>query len=251
MDFAVLEDLPHAFPPRFQEHLPGALAPGSRQEAYQKLVAGEGAVGHVVEGQGVGELAGAVELQAIGEQEQADLRAGDGVVAVGDGVDDGFVDHVEVVGGAVFAERPLTRHRLHEAGDEGDASVDLVGDGAGEPFRVDEVVGGQPGSPVAGGFDGAGGEEPGRLRSEDQQAGDGRPVHSVFVPVRHAGIPEQVEPGDGRRSAEERFEPVAVEVIHGRGEDGLFVEHVLAARCWKSRASSGGVRSRFVDPSRA
>ena len=35
--------------------------------------------------------------------------------------------------------------------------------------------------------------------------------------------------GDGRRSSEERFESVAVEIIHGRGKDGRFVEYVLAA----------------------
>ena len=38
---AVLEDLPHPLSPRLQEHLPGALALNPRQEAYQKLVAGE------------------------------------------------------------------------------------------------------------------------------------------------------------------------------------------------------------------
>ena len=38
------EDLPHAYSPRSQEHLPGALAPSSRRAAYQKLIAGESAL---------------------------------------------------------------------------------------------------------------------------------------------------------------------------------------------------------------
>ena len=80
---------------------------------------------HVVQGEGVGELAGAVELQAVGEQEQADLRAGDGVVAVGDGVDDGFVGDVEIVGDGIATARPFVRWRPHEAGDEDDAGIDL------------------------------------------------------------------------------------------------------------------------------
>ena len=70
----------------FEEHLPGALAPNSGQEAQQELVARERAVGHLVERDGVGQLAGAVELQPVGEQEQTNLRPGDGVVGVGDGV---------------------------------------------------------------------------------------------------------------------------------------------------------------------
>ena len=107
MRLAIFKDLPQALSPRFQEHLPGALAPNPRQEAYQKLVAGESAVEHVVQGEGVGELAGAVELPAVGEQEQADLRAGDGVVTVGDGVDDGFVDDVETVGDGIATVRPF------------------------------------------------------------------------------------------------------------------------------------------------
>ena len=60
---------------------------------------GSGAVGHIPDGDRVGRLAGAVELQAFGEEEETDLRAGDGVVAVGDGVDDGFVDDVASAGG--------------------------------------------------------------------------------------------------------------------------------------------------------
>ena len=75
MRFAVLKDLSHALSPRLQERLPGALAPNPGQGAYQKLVACKSAVGHVVEGEGVGELVGAVELQTVGGQEQADIRA--------------------------------------------------------------------------------------------------------------------------------------------------------------------------------
>ena len=92
-------------------------------------------------------------------------------------------------------------------GDEGDAGVGLVGDGVGEAFRVDEIVGGQSGSAVARGFDGAGGEEFGRFGPEGQQAGHGGVVHAVFVLEGHPSVPQQVEPGDGRRSPEERFEP--------------------------------------------
>ena len=58
------------------------------------------AVGHVFDGDRVGQFAGVVELQAVGEQEEAGLRAGDGVVAVDDGVDDGFIDDVESAGGS-------------------------------------------------------------------------------------------------------------------------------------------------------
>ena len=110
MRLAVLKDLPHPLSPRFQEHLSGALALNPRQEAYQKLVASESAVGHVVQGEGVGELAGTVELQAaVGEQEQANLRAVDGVVAVGANVDDGFVDDVEVVEDGIATVRLFVR----------------------------------------------------------------------------------------------------------------------------------------------
>ena len=55
--FAVLEDLAHAFAAGFQEHASGALAADSGQEVHQELVAGEGAVGHVVERDGVGQPA--------------------------------------------------------------------------------------------------------------------------------------------------------------------------------------------------
>ena len=196
--FAVFKDLPNVLSPRLQEHLPGALAPNPRQEAYQKLVAGESAVEHVVQGEGVGELAGAVELPAVGEQEQADFRAGDGVVTMGGGVDDGFVGDVETVGDGIATVQPLVRWPLHEAGDETSADVDLVGDGAGESSRVDEIVGGQSGSPVARGFDGAGGEEFGRFGPEGQQVGHGGAVYAVFVPEGRPGVSQQVEPGDGR-----------------------------------------------------
>ena len=112
-----------------------------------------------------------MELQAVGVQEQADLRAGEGVVAVGGSVDDGFVGDVEIVGDGIATVRPLIRWRPHEAGDDDDAGVDLVGDGAGEPFRVDEIVGGQSGSPVARGFDGARG---GGIRSVRSRRPGGR-----------------------------------------------------------------------------
>ena len=65
------------------------------------------AVGHVVEGQGVGELARAVEIQAVGVREETDHRAGDGVVAVGNGVDDGFVGAVVEIAGDGIASSAL------------------------------------------------------------------------------------------------------------------------------------------------
>ena len=59
-------DSRHAKATYIQEHLPRALAAEPRQETDEELVAGEGAVGHVVEGDGVGQLAGAVQIQPIG-----------------------------------------------------------------------------------------------------------------------------------------------------------------------------------------
>ena len=118
---SVLKNLTHALAARFQEHLPGALAAKPGQEADEELVAGEGAVGHVLDGDRAGQLARAVEFQSVSEQEEPDLRAGDGVVAMGDGVDDGFVDDVEIVGGngcpssvccACFDRRPAPEFRL-------------------------------------------------------------------------------------------------------------------------------------------
>ena len=109
MRLAVPEDLPHAFASRFEEHLVGALAADAREEADQELVAGERAVGHLVEGDGVGQPAGAVDLEPVGEQEKADLRARDGVVAVSDGIDDGFVDDIQIVRRVRAAGRPAGR----------------------------------------------------------------------------------------------------------------------------------------------
>ena len=172
MCLAVPENLADAFSARFQEHEPRALAPDSGQEADQELVAGEGAVGHVVERQRVGQVAGAGEFQAVGEQEQTDLRAGDGVVTVGDRVDDGLVYDVEVVAGA--AGRGAGG--LHEADDEGDAGVDLVGDRPDEALGVNEIVGGKRRACVAGRLDGTGREKGGRLGAENEQAGDRGPV---------------------------------------------------------------------------
>ena len=72
--FAILQNLPHAFATRFEEYLPGALTANPRQEADQELIAGERAVSHIVDRDGVGQLAGAIQLQPVGEQEQADFR---------------------------------------------------------------------------------------------------------------------------------------------------------------------------------
>ena len=178
----------------------------------------------------LGELAGAVELQAIGEQEQADLRAGDGVVAVGDGVDDGFVDDAEIVGGnSSFARPSFSQGRPHESGDERDSGVDLIGDRAGKPLRVDEIVGGEASTSVARGFDGPRRQELGRLRREDEQASHRRAVQAVLIPEGHSGVAQKVEPGNRRQSPEERLESIAVKVPHGGGMHRLFVEHVLAA----------------------
>ena len=123
----------------------------------------------------------------------------------------------------------LVRWRLHEAGDEGDAGVDLVGDGAGELFRVDEVVGGQAGSPVARGLDGAGGEELGRFGPEDQQASHGGTIHAVFVPEGHPRIPQQAEPGGWSAIARRTLRAGCGSGRHGCGEYGLLVKDVLAA----------------------
>jgi len=136
----------------------------------EELVARERAVGHLVERDGVGQLARAVELQPIGEQEQADLRSGDGVVAVGDGVHDRFVDDVEVVPRVAAASaRSGVRRRLHELRDEGDPRVDLVGHRPGKPLGVNEVVGRQPLVAITGGFDGGGGQEVGGFGAEGQR----------------------------------------------------------------------------------
>ena len=135
---------------------------------------------------------------------------------MGDGVDDSFVDDIEIVGGGVATVRAFVRWRLHEAGDEGDIGIDLVGGWTGELFCMDEIVGGQSGSPVARGIDGAGGEELGRFGPEDQPTSHGgwsTPSSSRRV----TSVPQQVEPGDGRRSPEERFE-----VAEGdEGQDGV------------------------------
>ena len=66
---------------------------------------------------------------------------------MGDGVDDGFVDDVEIVGGGVATVRAFVRWHLHEAGDEGDIGIDLVGGG---PANC-EV---RHGEPHGGGHDG-------------------------------------------------------------------------------------------------
>ena len=94
------------------------------------------------------------------------------------------------------------------------------------------------------------GEEFGRFGPEGQEAGHGRAVYAVFVPEGHPGVPQQVEPGDGRRSPEERFEPATVQGVHGCGEDGLLVEAYSRPRCWNSRTGSGDVRPRLVEPIR-
>ena len=115
MGFAVLEDLADAFAAGFQEHASGALAADSGQEVQQELVAGEGAVGHVVERDGVGQLPRAVELQSVCEEEQPDLGAGDGVVAVSDRIDDCLVDDVEVVVRLPAGESSLLMNRATKA----------------------------------------------------------------------------------------------------------------------------------------
>lgn len=169
---------------------------------------------------------------------------------MGGSVDDGFVGDVEIVGDDIATVRPLIRWRLHEAGDEDDAGIDLVGDGAGKPFRVAEIVGGQSGSPVARGFDGTRGEGIRSIRPRRPEAGHGGAVYAVFVPEGHPSVPQQVEPRDGRRSSEERFEPVTVQGVHGCGEDGLLIEDVLAAPLLEEPDKLRGMRPRLVEPIR-
>ncbi len=98
---------------------------------------------------------------------------------------------------------------------------------------MDEVVGRQARSPVAGGFDRSGSEEIGRLSGEHQQAGHGGAVRAVLVAYGHPRVAQQVEPGNRRRPSEERLKSVAVEVSHGCGEHRLLVEHVLASSLLK------------------
>ena len=85
------------------------------------------------------------------------------------------------------------------------------------------------GTAIAGGFDGPRRQELGRLRREREQAGHRRAVDAVLVPERHPGVAQEIEPRDGRRPSEERLESIAVEVLHGGGEHGLLVEHVLSS----------------------
>ena len=122
---------------------------------------------------------------------------------------------------------------------------------------MDQVVGGQAGPAVARGLDGPRFEELGRLRREDEQTGDGRAVHPVLVPERHPRVAQQIEPGDGRRPTEERFESIAVEVFHGGSRHGLLVENVLTAALLKQpgkfrgrQVSFGGSDSCVVTPTR-
>ena len=94
---------------------------------------------------------------------------------------------------------------------------------------MNEIVRGQALTGVARRLNGAGGEALGGFGAEGQPAGDGGAVDAALVAERHAGVAEQVEPGDGRRASEEGLESVAVEVVDGGREDGLFVEHVRAS----------------------
>jgi len=108
---------------------------------------------------------------------------------------------------------------------------------------VDEVVGGQALTRIARRLDRTGGEELGGFRAEGQQAGDGGAVDAALVAERHAGVAEQVEPGDGGRASEEGLESVAVEVVDGGGQDGLLVEHVFASALLEQ---AGELRGREV-----
>ena len=85
-------------------------------------------------------------------------------------------------------------------------------------------------------LDGAGGEGLGGFVSESQQSGHGGAVAAAVVAERHAGVAEQVEPGD--------------EVDDGGREDGLLVEHVLGSALLEQAGEFGGARSRLVEPAR-
>ena len=225
MRFPLPQDLPHTLAAGFQEHLPGALAALAGEEAHQKLVAGEGAVGHVGERQRVGQPARAVEIQPVREQEQAYLRAADGVVAVRDGVDDGLVHHVDVVGG----RSAIGTSFLHELRDEGGGGVDLVGNGASEAFNVRQMVGREFAAGVTGGFYGAGGQKIRRFGGEREQPCHRRAILALFVRRGDTGVAQQIQPRDGRRTAKECFETMLVEGRNAGCEHRSLVEDVLAA----------------------
>ena len=63
-----------------------------------------------------------------------------------------------------------------------------------------------------------GGTRLGRDDSRVNRRVDSADSSLILVGNRDPRVAEQVEPGNGRRAAEERFQPVAVEVVDRRGE---------------------------------
>ena len=84
-----------------------------------------------------------IQMEPVGKHEQANLRAGFGVVPVGDGVDDGLVDGVQLVRFIGAADRAGVERGLHELGNEGDRAVDLVGHRPSEALGMNQLIGGQ------------------------------------------------------------------------------------------------------------
>ena len=75
MGFASFEDIADAFAAGFEEDPSGAFAVDVGEEADKELVAGEDAVGHRFQREGIGEFSRAVELEPVGKEEEPDLRA--------------------------------------------------------------------------------------------------------------------------------------------------------------------------------
>src|SRR3989442_2435716 len=97
MLLAFFEYASHSLSARLEMGASSAPAAHLGEKTDEELVASEDAERHRLQRQGVWQRTRAVELHAIGEQEQADLRPRDRVVAVCHRVHDRLVDRTDRV----------------------------------------------------------------------------------------------------------------------------------------------------------
>ena len=139
---------------------------------------------------------------------------------------------------------------LHELGGEGDGGVDLVGRPPGKALGVDEVVGGQSLTGVARRLDGGGGRNSvGSVPKVSRPAmvGQSTPPSSRSVTRVLRRRSSQGMAGERPKKASSRWR-LRWSTVAAR--TGCSSNTYSRPRCWNRRASSGGVRSRLVEPTR-
>lgn len=118
----------------------GVLKETFGQEGRDQLVAGGLAESQAVYRQGVRQGSRGIELETVGEHEEPNLRAVDGVVAVGDRIDDRLEDGADAVLGLVSARRIFDGGGAHIAFDKGHSPEDLLVQGARDVLGVQLMV---------------------------------------------------------------------------------------------------------------